>query len=1424
MKLCILNNWCLPEFYPFCFPHQIRSGRTGTIPLLQTMTASKHSANLLKKLLEVDKKVELPKYLLLRDEGSGLSAMLPPRVLVPSSDFVFTETSDSFIVTKVHAEPQEEFHLQEKDIEESDSDSSDEEIDFTSYSTRNTHSSLPDISSLRLLIQKEHNYHAYPGISRTRRNEGGDQVELDVADSVTHNQVEQEYGSTEHYACGGGNSDGENPVEEDAEDRRDEEDMDRDEESGGMAFVPGGGGDDDGDDDGEDDDGEDEGDNDVDNDSEHGINRLDDENVLSQDILDLLPSDFEPGIDGMGARNIQQRQASSYYRKPWKFTNDEIQNLIRMTKGQFFKLVLTCVGAQVKKSGLNIFAQCFLMLLKLVHQISFATIATNFALTSSKVASDVFYRMLLHQYKTNCNIPAVLHNDVPYQPEVDKLLRGAYLRTPVFYKALLKDFEDPSGRNRTPVALNIDGTYFNLEGSGDIELQKYMFYSPRSAHVAKWINITDLDPKFVALLPVASSQTPSSGDGLLLAKHIELEDQSEHAQYIRTILRGNDDYFVILISDAGFVMTVPNAPAAARGPGAVTLAGVCQEEECVLLHTSNKYERYHLERTPQGKIRKIPWSEGNPTLDENTVKLTRSLRKCQEQIHAALKGKFKILDMRHLWNDSLLPLTPKQMEVFGLPPEYRDTPKLNFIATVCCSLLNELHPGFYPLYMDHAQMIRTARNFQQRLFLENPLLHPDIWPINFTAARTTNSDWVELTFQQLAENDVIRFPQLNEETINPIALELVSGPHALEKADSILTYMKQLLIKGQNLTREETNEALQSFPDNWKLQYMDIKAPPQFRPSSACPRWVPEWWDENRFGLWHDLRLVRCKIPPSYKSATNPANFHWVLIAFGAEPSDRLGLRPPYDTIYFWRCFQCQSLNGTLSMDRHLAALLKALSFKSLYRPTSKSVNLLNTVADPSRQTTRVLPPSFQSVDISASSVGRRRGTNRRLRLGGQLNPLYNLQFTPPPPSSTSHLVFASESDSNDNAESNENSENTQTQDHENVDSISNNITTSHNNDNDLSISNLAPDEVRLDNEDESDSTSIRERDNNSSSTNRRNRDSDRRNPDNQLERHIALLDPHNCYAIPAESLSQRHVGQVFTVRHLQTCGLLNDGNVCAVICAILCLHRLGIKDHLVDPHFCVNLNRTIDFPSCVFWKIMSALPSTHPFSIQLLINSWNDAGKTPAILPGFSDVADLLDGLIANLQLKRYASRPPVISEFLASFKCKQCGKYHDRVKTWESQIQSEVPLLQLPNTHEAVDVTNLLVEFLDEPIETRCTNVACRNRILDGKLEARPGFFTILSVNRFDDNDPTAKRLNKLKILRNTRVGQELLGELVSVICHRGSVDGGHFVSYHQVQGQWFLNDDSRQCRRVLNPTEDGTLAENETIETLFFVNSIQ
>ena len=208
------------------------------------------------------------------------------------------------------------------------------------------------------------------------------------------------------------------------------------------------------------------------------------------------------------------------------------------------------------------------MLLKLCQNDSFYKLSAFFALKTHKDASNVFWRQLTHQYLTNSNIPRIIHNGSPNLPELDKLYEGAYQRTPLFFKRLVRDFLDPSGRNRHPLVLNIDGTYIDIEGSQDIEKQKHFFYAPRSGHVAKFINFTDLAPKVVAFLPIASSQTPSSGDGLLLQKHIELEDTMGTGMYVRTLLRGNDEFFVILVCDAVFVVHVPNAPRQARGPGA----------------------------------------------------------------------------------------------------------------------------------------------------------------------------------------------------------------------------------------------------------------------------------------------------------------------------------------------------------------------------------------------------------------------------------------------------------------------------------------------------------------------------------------------------------------------------------------------------------------------------------------------------------------------------------------------------------------------------------------------------------------------------------------------------------------------------------------------------------------------------------------
>ena len=58
------------------------------------------------------------------------------------------------------------------------------------------------------------------------------------------------------------------------------------------------------------------------------------------------------------------------------------------------------------------------------------------------------------------------------------------------------------------------------------------------------------------------------------------------------------------------------------------------------------------------------------------------------------------------------------------------------------------------------------------------------------------------------------------------------------------------------------------------------------------------------------------------------------------------------------------------------------------------------------------------------------------------------------------------------------------------------------------------------------------------------------------------------------------------------------DGNVCSLISTILSFHRIGLKEHLIDPHFCVTLAQTPDFPSWDFMKILTAMPSLQPFSL----------------------------------------------------------------------------------------------------------------------------------------------------------------------------------------------------------------------------------
>lgn len=149
------------------------------------------------------------------------------------------------------------------------------------------------------------------------------------------------------------------------------------------------------------------------------------------------------------------------FRFPWQFSSKDLENHCHLKKHQFFDFVLKMSALTTSRaSDLNIFAQCLLYLRKLNKRTPFSVLATDCALSDHRAASKIFRRVLVHHFKTNVNIPAVLDtHSLINQAEVDLLLQTAYDHTPIFFREIAKEFHDPSGQNRTGVLLCSDATY-----------------------------------------------------------------------------------------------------------------------------------------------------------------------------------------------------------------------------------------------------------------------------------------------------------------------------------------------------------------------------------------------------------------------------------------------------------------------------------------------------------------------------------------------------------------------------------------------------------------------------------------------------------------------------------------------------------------------------------------------------------------------------------------------------------------------------------------------------------------------------------------------------------------------------------------------------------------------------------------------------
>ena len=658
------------------------------------------------------------------------------------------------------------------------------------------------------------------------------------------------------------------------------------------------------------------------------------------------------------------------FRKPWEFSNRAIRVFTRMSKVEFFEFVQSSIGSRDRAGTLNLWSECLMFLMKVCQNVPYEMLGSLFEVDST-TAHFAVYRQLMFHYLHNVNIPQIIREDGSVnEEELEKLFETAHRNTEDFYKAF--DFEDPNLLDRIGVLINCDATYLFTEGSSDIELQKSVWYTPKNTHVVKWITFTDMSGKIIGICPASTSQTPASGDGHIISRYIQLEDSSDTGKYIRTLLRGTSRYFPVLIVDAGFVAEVPNAPREVRN--IPNLVDVCEELGAVLLHTSNRHHTYHLRENARGKLEKVvPRNEERPTLDEATVKLTRLLRKPQEMSFGCEKKMYKLLGAKLIPNSLIQPLSASYRRKLKIPERFANVPKITFFATVICSLYNLVHTGFKLLYFQTAeQQIQAAGSFKKRMQADNPFLHDGVFDINFDTS--VRGPWTDHTFADFSPNNPqnpCNIPRLTLDEVNPKAVGLCSGPHALSRAFSVLTYVSQLHVKDNNITGPEADNIVQNFPSFHKVRTLRLET-------------RPENWNDDVFGSFQPGTFVKSVMPPSNRSVSTRANFHTCVIFFGDQGSERLGLIPPMDRILYYFCHSCPALNALCSMDRHLGALIMGLCFQELFKSTAKKSRLMNPVALDANQCLIALPMMNQSRDIPQHVERRSRDTRQ-----SDTNPLY---------------------------------------------------------------------------------------------------------------------------------------------------------------------------------------------------------------------------------------------------------------------------------------------------------------------------------------------------------------------------------------------------------------------------------------------------
>ena len=318
------------------------------------------------------------------------------------------------------------------------------------------------------------------------------------------------------------------------------------------------------------------------------------------------------------------------------------------------------------------------------------------------------------------------------------------------------------------------------------------------------------------------------------------------------------------------------------------------------------------------------------------------------------------------------------------------------------------------------------------------------------------------------------------------------------------------------------------------------------------------------------------------------------------------------------------------------------------------------------------------------------------------------------------------------------------------------------------------------------------------------------------LQSFLAAVDPGQRFSIPDNSPLQPIAH--FEVRHLQRVGLRNYRDTCCHLSVVLCLHRMGIVKYLRLDLIAVGGN-VLDMPALVLSRMLRALPSRIPFPVQNFLASWNAEGRLPLLQS--NDDLMIVDGIMSQLPLSAVVagSNVPVLTRFQASFSCNYCGRIDPACEMWAEKNFVSVPKIHI-SAGNPVTAEDLLDQMLQQQMRITCPNGQCRGRV-NATWRTVRGTFTVLYIDRADLRGGIVN--TRLLPRAQASVPHNILGELVSVVSRSGDgYNRGHFVSYHQVGGNWFFNDDDHThyaCNFHPFNRRDG----NECVSLLCYYNNI-